>query len=60
LKRQFGPPKRVHKKAWADFKQKYDLLNPEPPAQGPSYAESVQEIIDMVPKPLYIDDPEDA
>jgi len=50
----------VHKKAWADFKQKYDLLNPEASVQGPSYAKSIQNIIDIVPKPLRLDDPEDA
>ena len=55
LKGQFGAPKPIHKRAWINFNKKYDQLDLEASITDPSYAENVQDIIKMSPKPLIID-----
>ena len=42
LRGQFGPPKRIHKTAWAAFKDKYDQMEGSDPVQASSYEYSVQ------------------
>ena len=60
LKGQFGKPKPVHWKAWAEFKSQYDLYEQQAPPLPSEYKQSIQQILAIEPKPIIIPEDESA
>ena len=45
---------RIHKKAWLEFKQKYDLIDKQAQLEEISYPKSIKDILALEPKPLIL------